>query len=109
MRASLTSGKSDEPGQGDPAQLGKWLQELDHDDYAIRERATAQLTAHVAAAQSAIEAELQRTQSLEVRRRLETIVANAQQPLTDAQRIEQQTRRIVRIIDEREKRRASEK
>ena len=83
--------------------IAEWLKQLDHEEFAIREQAGKQLATHFAAAQRAIEAELKRTESLEVRRRLETIVADAKVPVSEAERIEQQTRRIVRIIAERAK------
>jgi hypothetical protein len=101
--ALLRPGAADEPARIDAAILAEWLKQLDHEEFAIREQADKQLATHFAEAEGAIEAELKRTESLEVRRRLETIVAAAKVPVSAAERIERQTRRIVRIIAERAK------
>ena len=92
-----------EPIEVDDAKVKEWLAQLDHDEYAVREKATAELTKHLAFARKLMEEELKRTTSAEARVRLETILAMADQPLTDEGRIEQQSRRILRIIAERAK------
>lgn len=87
----------------DAAAIADWLRQLDNDDFAVRERATIQLSRHVAQARTALEQELKRTTSAEVRARLGRILMTADTPLTEAQRSEQQARRILRIIAERAK------
>ena len=49
------------------AKIAEWLKQLDHDEYAVRERATADLVAHYQSARTAIEEELKRTTSFETR------------------------------------------
>jgi hypothetical protein len=87
----------------DPATIAVWLQQLDHDEFAVREKATTQLAAHFAAARTAMEQERKRTTSAEVRARLERLLARAALPLSEAERTEQLTRRILQIIAERRK------
>jgi hypothetical protein len=88
----------------DAATIADWLKQLDADEFATREKATTQLTAHLTQARAAMEDELKRTTSAEVRARLGRILLAADTPLTAAQRTEQQTRRILQIIAERAKR-----
>lgn len=85
------------------ASIKEWIKQLDDDEYAVREEASRQLTANFAAARKLIEAELARTESAEVKARLGQILAPVAGPPSQAQRIEQQTRRILEIIAERER------
>jgi hypothetical protein len=88
----------------DAATIADWLKQLDAEEFSAREKATAQLTAHLTQARAAMEDELKQTTSAEVRARLGRILLAADTPLTAAQRTEQQTRRILQIIAERAKR-----
>jgi hypothetical protein len=81
--------------------IAQWLKQLDDDEYAIRERATAELTRHFHAARTAAEAELERTTSVEVRTRLREIAAKAGAPLDQPELARQQARRILQIIRQR--------
>ena len=101
-RAALAKAGA-EPIEVDDAKVKEWLKQLDHDEYAVREKATTELTKHLAFARKLLEEELTRTTSPEVRVRLGTMLAMADQPLTDERRIEQQTHRLLRIIAERGK------
>ncbi len=85
------------------ANVKEWLAELDHDQFAVREKATEQLTMHLASARKLIEEELRRTTSSEARVRIGTLLAKADQPLSEKDRVEQQTRRLLQIIAERTK------
>jgi hypothetical protein len=82
----------------DAAAIERWLRELDHDDFAVREQAAKQLALHLDSCQTRIERELRETMSAEVRVRLETILAAARAPQSQAQQDEQRVRRIVRTI-----------
>jgi len=64
----------------DAAKIEQWLKELDHDEYAVRERATAELTTHYHLASAAIDEALKGTTSIEVRTRLGMILANTWTP-----------------------------
>jgi hypothetical protein len=88
----------------DDATIAEWLKQLDAEEFAAREKATTQLAAHLTQARPAMEEELKRTTSAEVRARLGRILLAADTPLTAAQRTEHQTRRILQIIAERAKR-----
>jgi hypothetical protein len=87
----------------DAAKIMEWIKQLDHDEFATRERATSNLTTHFAAARTAIEDELKRTESFETRTRLGLILEKASAPLGDKERAAQQARRIMQIIAERAK------
>jgi hypothetical protein len=91
------------PHAADEAQLRRWLVELDHGQYAMREQASAQLMKHLAAAEKLIEDELQRPASLEARARLERLLLAARQPVTASQRSEQKARRLLKILADRHK------
>jgi hypothetical protein len=101
-RAALT--KAEAPVEANNAKVKEWLTQLDHDGYAVREKATTELMKHLAFARKHMEEELKRTRSAEVRARLGAMLALADQPLTDEVRVEQQTRRILKIIGKRSER-----
>ena len=103
-RAWLAAKVGGETAEVDAAVIAEWLAQLDADEFAIRERATTQLAAQLAQARTAMEEELKRTTSAEVRTRLGRILLAADMPPTAGQRTEQQTRRILQIIAERAKR-----
>jgi hypothetical protein len=88
----------------DAAAIAEWIKQLDDDDFAVREQATIQLARQVVRARAMLEEELKRTTSAEVRARLGRILMTTDAPPTEAQRAEQQARRILRIIAERAKR-----
>ena len=83
------------------AKIAEWIKQLDHDEFAVRERATAELTTHVAAARAAIEEELKRTTSFESRTRLKLLLEKASGPVDDDERTRQQARRLVELIARR--------
>ncbi len=83
------------------ARIVTWLKELDDDDYATREAATRRLKMNLKQARKAVEAELARTASAEVRFRLQSILDEAEQEVTAEQRAEEKTRRILQIMKER--------
>jgi hypothetical protein len=85
----------------DEAKIAAWIKELDHDEYAVRERATAALAANIAAARAAIDEELKRTTSFETRSRLGMILEKAQSPIEGQERSKQQARQILASIAER--------
>jgi hypothetical protein len=58
----------------DPQQLARWIRDLDHPQYAARERATASLAQVADQAESALRAALVRTTSAEVRQRIRRIL-----------------------------------
>jgi len=87
----------------DDATIVEWIKQLDDEEFTAREKATTQLAAHLAQARTAMEDELMRTTSAEVRARLGRILLAADMPLTAVQRTDQQTRRILQIIAERAK------
>ncbi|MGI8977765.1 MAG: hypothetical protein ACR2FY_00925 [Pirellulaceae bacterium] len=60
---------------GGAATVKKWLAELDHDDFATREKASENLAAVVDTVADLLEAELARTQSVEVKFRLRNVLA----------------------------------
>jgi hypothetical protein len=60
---------------GGAAAVKKWLAELDHDDFATREKASEGLAAIVDTAADLLEAELARTQSAEVKFRLKNVLS----------------------------------
>jgi hypothetical protein len=102
-RAVLAAKVGREAEPVDEVKVKEWLAQLDHDEFATRERATSQLAKHAAFARKLMEDELKRTTSPEARVRLGMILSQAAQPLTDQDRIEQATRRILKIIAERTK------
>lgn len=85
----------------EPAKVEQWLRQLSDDEFAVREQATKQLTVHLSACGPRLEQELRQTTSAEARARLTAILAEAERPLTDAQRTEQQIRRILAVIQQR--------
>lgn len=87
----------------DAAKIAAWLAQLDDDDFAVREKATAGLAANIAAARKLAETELARTTSPEVRARLGLILKSADRELTEAERTQEKARRILQIISERAK------
>lgn len=91
------------PALAHQASIKEWIRNLDDDQFAIREDAMMNLTAHFTAARELIEQELLRTKSAEVRERLRIILDIAAAPPSDAEKIQQQTRHILRIIAERKK------
>jgi hypothetical protein len=58
----------------DQQQLARWIEELDADDFAVREKATAELTKLGAMAEGPLRRALRNRPSLETRRRLETLL-----------------------------------
>lgn len=62
------------------ATLKKWLAELDHDDFATREKASANLADSLDTAADLLEAELARTTSVEVEFRLKNILSKRPAP-----------------------------
>jgi hypothetical protein len=91
--------------KADEAKIAQWIKELDHDEYAVRERATAALAANLAAARAAIDEALKRTTSFETRSRLGVILEKAQAPAPadGPTRARQQAARILAILAERAK------
>lgn len=100
-RAWLSLKAGNEVKGVDAAMIAAWLKLLDDEDFALREQATTRLTAYFSVAQQLIEEEMRKTTSAEVRGRLERIVAAARRPLSETERAEQQSRRILQIIAER--------
>src|SRR5262249_4459194 len=56
-------------------QIRRWIKELDDDDFAVREKASAELARHVEGAAVLLEQELKRDASPEVSRRIERLLA----------------------------------
>jgi hypothetical protein len=102
-RAMLAKKLGGDEAEVDAATISAWLVQLDDDDFAVRERATAKLVAHIAAARKAAEAELARTTSPEARMRLKLILESPERELTAEQRAQAQARRILTIIAQRAK------
>ena len=103
VRALLAGRTSAEPAaKAEPAAIEQWLRDLNADEFDVREKATMQLAAHLAAYRERLEEELRRTTSAESRARLAGILAAARKPLTDYQRTEQQIQRILQTIKRRQ-------
>ena len=97
----LTTKLGGEVAVVDAARIATWVAQLDDDDFATREQATAHLANHIGTARKLVEAELARTTSAEARTRLEAIVKASERELTEIQRVEQRARRILQIIAQR--------
>jgi len=87
----------------DAKKLAEWIKQLDDDDFAVREKASTQLALHFAAAKPLLEDELRRTKSAEVKTRLETMLKAPERTPNEAEKLEQQARRILQVIAERAK------
>jgi hypothetical protein len=85
------------------AKIAEWIKQLDHEEYLVRERATAELIAHYELARTAIDEEMKGTTSFEVRSRLGMIVAKGGAPLSNAEQSKRQALRLLKIIAERDK------
>jgi hypothetical protein len=67
--------RADPPvGQVTPAQLARWLTDLNADDFAVRERAVTELEKQGRAAEPALRKALEQRPALEVRRRIEVLL-----------------------------------
>jgi RNA polymerase sigma factor (sigma-70 family) len=69
----------------DAKELMRWIVELDDERFAVREQATAELTKLGDRAEPALRQTLSRQPSLEVRRRIEAILAELDRPLSAEQ------------------------
>lgn len=79
-----------------------WIADLDSPTFNVREKATVELKNNLAAAAAFMEAELARTPSLEVRRRLERLLA--QRPVQAEDQVRRAVgQRIMSYIAERQK------
>jgi len=85
-----------------PAAIEQWLKQLDDNEFAVREKATRHLAAQLRACRERLEMELRQTTSPETRARLTSLLADAERPLTQAQKTEQQIQRILRILKQRQ-------
>jgi hypothetical protein len=83
-------------------QLREWIRNLDSEAFAVREKATAELRKRAEAAAFLLEAELERTPSPEVRRRIETLIASVPGRDGDRSRREQ-AQRVLEFIGARKK------
>lgn len=81
--------------------IAEWIKQLDAEQYAVRERATAELIKHFGAARAAVEAALQNTTAVEARTRLRDITAKAGTPADANELARQHARRILQIIKRR--------
>ncbi len=61
-----------------PEQVRRWLKDLDHDDFAVRERATQELEKHLEVVAPALRQALAAGPSPEVRRRLTPLIETAE-------------------------------
>lgn len=95
LAARVPVGSAD---SAEPMVIERWIKQLSDDEFAVREKATQQLAANLASCRQRLEAELHHTASAEARARLAIVLAGAEKPLTEAQRIDQQIRQILGII-----------
>lgn len=61
----------------DPAKIARWIADLDHQQFAVRERATMALMQVVDQAENSMKAELEKTNSAEVRQRIRRVLDSA--------------------------------
>ena len=79
-------------------QLRAWIRLLDSESFRDREKASADLMKHLAAAVPLLEAEVARTKSVELRRRIEELLAR--RPNVDRDKARQEkARRIVQLAE----------
>jgi WD40 repeat protein len=75
--AVLVSERLQSPLATDARQIGRWIADLDHPQFPVRQRATAALVQVADQAEDALRASLDRTRSAEVRQRIHRILTAA--------------------------------
>src|SRR5205085_447213 len=78
----------------DARQIARWVAELDHPQFAVRERATAALREAADQAEGALRAALVRTRSAEVRQRVRRVLDGALEPARSPEEL-----RAVRAVE----------
>jgi hypothetical protein len=91
----------------DAREISRWITELDHSEFTVREKATRHLDKHIVAAERMLRRELEKSSSPEAKRRIERLLAAVAKPAAEQVRMEKAVR-ILESVNSDESRRLLE-